>query len=780
MVSTGYNGLTMRPKRYLLGLLLAFAALGAVYAVVTPLFEISDELWHYPMVKRLADGLGLPVQDPDPAKAGPWRQEGSQPPLYYAVMALATRWIDTQDMDQVRWLNPHADNGIITLDGNNNIVIHTSRENWPWQGTVLAVRLIRLLSVLLGLGVVYFTYRLALELAPGEHALALAAAGFAGFTPMFIFISASVNNDTLAILFSSAALWLMAKWLRVAGRGAAAPPAKELAFMGAVLGGAALSKESALGLIPLAGAALAYAHFRAKHDDFRQALMQPSAFLVQCLVVFGIALAVCGWWYWRNFQLYGDWLGWNAFVAIVGKRPHPATLAQLWGERVGLMQAYWGLFGGVSVPLPDWVYTVLNVMTGAGLVGAVWGAAQAVARRKVTLTNLAQWSLLLGWIVVITIALIRWTSTTWASQGRLIFPAISAISIIVVFGLAHLSRRLLARLPAASMLLASGAVGFMALLTAAIPFTTIAPTYAPPPELTPAQMAAIPHRVDADFGGEMKLLGYSVDTASVLPGEAVTFTLYWQSEAAMDRNWSIFLHLVDDQNVIVAQRDRYPGMGALATTLLRPGQTFADRYVLPVSAAAYSPASAFLEVGLYDLLDGTRAPLVNVQNSAAVRHVSPDALAFAPVEIQARPGPIPNALRQNFGQQIELAGYAMDRRELSPGQTLTLTLYWQALGPIGRNYSVFTHVRGQGDTLWAGKDSWPQNGAAPTSTWRSGQVITDTYQLTLKPDTPAGQYDVEVGLYDGATMQRLQAFAADGRPTDADYVDLSRVNVVAP
>jgi len=52
-------------------LLVGFVVVGAVYAVVTPLFEISDELWHYPMVKHLADGGGLPVQDLDPAKAGP-------------------------------------------------------------------------------------------------------------------------------------------------------------------------------------------------------------------------------------------------------------------------------------------------------------------------------------------------------------------------------------------------------------------------------------------------------------------------------------------------------------------------------------------------------------------------------------------------------------------------------------------------------------------------------------------------------------------------------------
>ncbi len=40
---------------------MAFILLGATYAVVTPLFEISDELWHYPMVKHLADGNGQKI-----------------------------------------------------------------------------------------------------------------------------------------------------------------------------------------------------------------------------------------------------------------------------------------------------------------------------------------------------------------------------------------------------------------------------------------------------------------------------------------------------------------------------------------------------------------------------------------------------------------------------------------------------------------------------------------------------------------------------------------------
>ena len=470
----------------------------------------------------------------------------------------------------------------------------------------------------------------------------------------------------------------------------------------------------------------------------------------------------------RNYQLYGDWLGWNAFLATVGARPRPATLLQLWGERVGFVQAYWGLFGGVSVPMPAWTYLVLNGLVALAGVGLVVAAVQAVRVRRSDWTQAAMWALVAGWVVLIFVGLVRWTSLTWASQGRLIFPAISALSLLAVYGLARLWRGL----PWLGL-------GFMGALTAAVPFTVIGPHYAPPPALTGAQLAAIEHPLGegagVSFGGEMQLLGYDLGTDTAQPGQAVEVTLYWQSLILMDRNWSTFVHVVDEDGVIVAQRDRYPGGGALATTLLTPGQTFADRYVIPLPETAYAPKPAQLVVGLYDLTDGARLPLPN----------GGDAYALAPVTVAARPsldqpggGEVPNPFRQNFGNQIELTGYAIDRRRLRPGETLTLTLYWQALDAIPRNYAVFAHVRGEGETLWAGQDAWPQQGAAPTSTWQMGSVIVDTYTLTLADDTPPGQHNVEVGLYDSETLVRLRTVADDGRLNDADYVFLSPIRVV--
>lgn len=734
----------MGSKQKINWVLAAFLILGVLYSLASPLFEVSDELWHYPMVKTLADGNGLPVQDP--ANVQPWRQEGSQPPLYYALMALATFWIDTGDMPQVRWINPHTDNGLITEDRNNNILIHQPNELWNWHGTALAVRLIRLLSVLMGAGTVYFTYRLALEVMPEREGLALSAGAITAFTPMFLFISASVNNDNLAIVLSAATLWLLARWLRM-------PPTKlgwSHVMLGLLLGAGALSKQSALGLWGLAGLVML------KDEVGRIRAERRFTFRLSPFgLVFGLALFTSWWWYWRNFQLYGDWLGWNTFIAIVGARSQPASLWQLWGERMGFVQAYWGLFGGVSVPMPDWAYALLNSAAGLAVLGWGWGVVQTVRRRELDWLKLAQWGLLAAWLAALLFGLVRWSSLTWASQGRLIFPAISVISVLLAIGLWKLWRGLPALLAAVMLAFAVYA-----------PLGIIAPHYRPPPTLSETQIASLPQRLEADFG-EVKLLGYELHTISAQPDEAVRLTLYWQSQIAMDRNWSVFVHLMDEAGVIVAQRDRYPGQGLLATTLLQLGQTWADDYVIAIPSSTLAPARLQVKVGVYDLGDGARLPLVN----------GGDAVTFGAVEVRPRAEALPNAVRQNLGGVMELSGYDVSARALQPGQTFTVTLYWQALQPMNVNYSVSVRVRDTANNRWASRDAWPQNGQAPTVTWLPGQVITDNYTLTLDANTPPGQQVLEVVVYDSATLNILQLWNAEGYPTDANAVRLTGVRV---
>jgi len=773
-------------------LLVLYVMLAGLYSLVTPVMEASDELWHYPMVKYIADHWSLPVQDPE--KVGPWRQEGSQPPLYYWISALLTAWIDTSDVDQVRWLNPHVDNGMITEDGNTNLIIHSPGEGFvprwpatglylgwtpmlPWRGTVLAIHLVRLLSVCMGAGTVYLTYLLALELWPERQGLALAAAAITAFNPMFCFISGAVNNDNLAMLLCALGIWLLVRLVR--RYGGAQPVSRmrwwmDIAALGVTLGLGALTKSSAMGLLPLVVLVVGYVAWK------RRSLWY---LITGGLATAGLVVALSGWWFVRNMLLYaGDWTGIERFIVILGYRVPPATLRQLWGERHGFMMAYWGLFGAVNLPLPQWVYTVLNLSLGVALAGLCLGVVRWVTRRQAAGMRAASvclspfWvslGLTLLWPLVVTALWAVWATRTWSSQGRLVFSAISAWSLWTALGISLLLPRRWSNWPLGALSL------FMFAVAAWSPWAVIAPAYRPP--ILPLGVEPTPaHVLRADVGGQVRLLGYDVQGVSASgellarPGGSVRLKLYWEAQTYMERNWSIFCHVLDrDLGLVIAVRDRYPGQGLLATSLMQPGLRWTDEYVIRLPDTAYAPAEAVLETGLYDLSSGERLPIV-VQDGQGVQVVD-RGLRFHAVHIEPRPGTLPNSTYLSFEDRMALVGWDVDRRLVAPGQALHLTLYWKCLAPMDRAYTVSAQVLSSSGVRVAQWDSWP--GETDTADWAPGQQTVDQRVLEVAADAPLGGYDLILLVYDGQTLRRMRIINAQGRVLPSDLHVLGQVRV---
>jgi 4-amino-4-deoxy-L-arabinose transferase-like glycosyltransferase len=736
-------------------LLAAFVLLGTIYSIVTPIFEASDELWHYPMVKTLADGNGLPIQNS--AQPGPWRQEGSQPPLYYALGAIATAWINTSDMGQVRRLNPHADNGIITEDGNNNIVVHNAvRESFPWSGTVLAVHVVRFLSVLMGAGTVYFTYRIGEEIFDHAYWLAYAGAAAVAFTPMFVFISGSVNNDNLGVLTSTLALWVILRLIR-AFHSAQSIVVWTLA-LSIVIGLAALSKQSTLGLFLIAGLSFMYVAWRQRR--------------VQTLIYAGGALllivtTIAGWWYYRNWTLYKDPTGLNTFLDIVGRRSPPASLLQLWGERVGFVESYWGLFGGVSLPMAEWAYAVLNGLAALSVVGVA-----LILWRKWVHDGLdiARWigpGLTLLWIPAVVLPLVLgWTRYTLASQGRLIFSAIGPLSLWFMTGLGGWSPVRWGKI------ITGAACAVMGLITVLAPFLWIYPRY----EVRvlqdrPAAPVSLDFTPASASTPAMRLTGYAVDRKSAHPGDVVHLTLSWDTLAPMVRNWSVFVHLQDSADIIVAQRDTYPGLGLLATRDLRPGYHWVDTYAIPISRLAYSPETLRVIVGVYDLETGQRMAVENGLDSETLGTVS--------LEPNIGVGNIANPIDYSFGDAVRLVGYSIEPRRVRAGGTLGMHLYWRAARTPVQDYTLSIQLfdeqgqkRGQVDQPLLDKN-------ATTRKWIPGKTADTAWHVALEPDTPPGACTIRLVVYwfdQSGQPARLQVVTPAGEITDP-FLDLAKVQV---
>ena len=727
-------------------------ALFSLYSLLTPLFEASDELWHYPMVQHLATGGGLPIQRADQTDAdAPWRQEGSQPPLYYWIAAAFSAPFDSSNWREIRRINPHGDMGVPTRDGNANAILHSPAEAWPWMRAALAVRAARLASILMSTATVFFAYLVARELFaddsrptangqpfPASNSefpiLRLALPILVACTPMFAFISGAINNDNAAVLFSTIGIW----WaLRVARTGDLT--VRSAIIAGAIAGLGALSKSSALGLVGLFGLAALLAKAGSPGSRI-------SGFVLFVIAMLAVALLISGWWFVRNLALYGDLLGWNAFLDVVGRRDQPASLAQLWSEREGFVWAYWGVFGAMNVIMPPWIYDGLNVLAGLALLGLVLRLALAVFNRQPVTPHGARSAVLcVFWVALVFAALLRWTSLTPASQGRLMFPCVAIISAGLAYGWWRLNRYLLI-----------GGCALIAALAIVAPFAFIAPAYAQPPDRW-TQRLALP--VNAAFGDAIQLIEAGFDApGSLRPGDEATLRLNWQLTQPVTRNYSVFVHLVDEHDVIVAQRDMYPGQGSLALSEQPAGRRWSDHYTLRLSPLTPAPKQLRWAVGLYDLATGQRLTLANGDDRAI----------FGSVALVERTSVEP-LLR--YANGLALLAYALDPPTLAPGGSLTVTTRWQAARALSADLNVSLQVLDEGANKIAQQDL----GQLLTQ-WQAGREVTLTHALAVDAGATPGVYRLLLVWYAPDDFARLPAYDAHGQFA-GDQIELTRLRV---
>jgi hypothetical protein len=745
-------------------ILATFFALGITYSVTTPLFEAPDELQHYARTKWFTEAMGLIQLDHTVSDLS--HQEQYQQPLYHLLGALATFWDDAGDMLKLLWFNPHADIGVAKADGNVNLLIHTSEENFLYRGTSLGVHVLRLLSVLMGAGTVLLTYLIALEIFPQQQVLALGAAAINAFIPQFLFISGAVNNDNLVAPLCSLALLIMVEistqspisnrnWLL------------DIRYwiLGLVLGLATLTKVNALGLLPLAVLVVAISSYRQRSVKL---------FLSRTAILLSAAALVSGWQFVRNWRLYGDPTALQMFLNTLAPRHPQPTLRQFMAEWGDYSQSFWGLFGLGNVPLGTPAYRILDILTLLGAVGVLIFFIRAWQRRQVNEGAWIKVLVLLAWLVILFGSLMTWAIRIVTAIGRFLFPAVSAISILLFLGLSQFVPR---RYTKALVCLTAA---LMLIIAAITPFRYIAPVYAKPHLLSADEIESIPNRLDISFGGVIELLGYDLPLSDtqypipnhLKPGDSLEVTLYWQSLAEMNQDYSTFVHLLDETELIIAQRDMYPGQGLYPTSLWSAGDAIANRYVLTLPEAAFAPNQVQLEVGLYNFATGER-----LLAYGPTGELLGDNVRFGEIKIMLRNKTgIPNPVHFNFEDRISLIGYDMDRRTASPGETIHLTLYWQALAKMQEDYVVFVHLLLREDQIWARVDSPPLDGFAPTSTWQPGWIIEDRYELTTGLDIPPGAYQIEVGLYLPQAGKRLGILGPDGRLV-GDRVLLSKVRV---
>jgi hypothetical protein len=118
------------------------------------------------------------------------------------------------------------------------------------------------------------------------------------------------------------------------------------------------------------------------------------------------------------------------------------------------------------------------------------------------------------------------------------------------------------------------------------------------------------HRLDARLGDHVGLRGYQLNAGSLSAGEALTVTLFWQAEARMDESYHVFVHLLNAEQILVAQHDGVPVNGERPTWSWWGAEVIPDEHTLVVTPDL--PSGVYtLSTGMYDPATGERLPATN-------------------------------------------------------------------------------------------------------------------------------------------------------------------------
>jgi hypothetical protein len=93
---------------------------------------------------------------------------------------------------------------------------------------------------------------------------------------------------------------------------------------------------------------------------------------------------------------------------------------------------------------------------------------------------------------------------------------------------------------------------------------------------------------------------------------------------------------------------------------------------------------------------------------------------------------------------------------------VTVTLVWEALRDIPRDYTMFVHLRDTPSSAYAQADGPPAQNRLPTRWWQAGERYIDQRTFRL-PDYTSPVVDLYIGVLT-PEGQRLPAIDATGQP----------------
>lgn len=359
----------MRIPGSLLVLILLFIAQAVVCEILTPFGENPDESGHYDYARYIRSHGKLP-----PLSVESEKKLGTvivHPPLYYAI---SSSLLTTQP------------------------------------------RTLRYFSIALGVGILIFIWRLARLLFPEDFSLSVIAAGVIALNPQFAVIHSSVSNLALTNFFAAAAFYFSgcvvlrrASWM--------------IAVIWMSVCYAALTISGIFGIamgVPLFLSIWMNPHFD-KASKLRAAIY-----------FFLIVMSLAGWWFLRNWILYGDPLGFrihHTTIQEIFPVPEMRLAVHLASVAAFLHASFWAYFGPMRYHAGIGFYAIYAAIELCAIAGLRHFFYQAGPEPKRFL-----WLMVFS-ILLCVIQIFVYNLLNHAPQGRYLFVILAPFAVVMSAGL---------------------------------------------------------------------------------------------------------------------------------------------------------------------------------------------------------------------------------------------------------------------------------------------------------------------------------------------------------
>ncbi|MCL4301886.1 MAG: DUF2079 domain-containing protein [Anaerolineae bacterium] len=279
--------------------------------------------------------------------------------------------------------------------------------------------------------------------------------------------------------------------------------------------------------------------------------------------------------------------------------------------------------------------------------------------------------------------------------------------------------------------------------------------------LRPTSLPAYPTLLT--FGeNQLRLLGYDIHDD---PDNGVTFKFYWQALDTLPEDTRLWPLVYDDTGQLLSDPTQVPMVAALwyPPATWQPGEIVVTEtlpQLLPDIfhlGLAVGPESSFADPGQRFPITAASAEMQRFDSGRWVQLATFERFGLT---LARQPATLSltslTTVEASFGPAIRLTGFHIGQADLHPGVPLTVLLQWTADQSPQADYTVFLHLLAGDGRLVAQNDAYPTwLTPHPTSQWPLRQPHLDSHRLNLPADLSPGEYTLQVGLYDGRTLQRL-------------------------